>query len=249
MFLAGEVVLVRTHFAEHAHGLAVVRVGQAVPRHMIDQLAVAVADTGARVDHVRRVGHRLHAARDDNGGRAGLDQVVTQHDGLHARTADLVDGRATHADGQACTQGCLARRGLAEVGGQHAAHDDFADVRGRDARLLQGCANSCCTQRRGRHAGELAEERANGCALGTGDDNTDVRHGDLRKYLMGQGCPVNSLRIIAVPSQPGQTTLTCDSGAALPTFSCVSVVPISAPWRVMRVRGHALTGSQRRMAG
>src|SRR6185437_10059926 len=92
LVFAAEVVLVGTRFREHAHRLAVVGIGQAVPRHVVDQLAVAIADAGARVDHVRGVGHRLHAAGHHHAGRTGLDQVVAEHDRLHARAAHLVDG-------------------------------------------------------------------------------------------------------------------------------------------------------------
>src|SRR6185312_11256766 len=54
LVFAAEVVLVGARLREHAHRLAVVGIGQAVPRHVVDQLAVAVEDAGARIDHVRR---------------------------------------------------------------------------------------------------------------------------------------------------------------------------------------------------
>ncbi len=63
------------------------------------------------------------------------------------------------------------------LGRQHAAHEDFGNVAGRDARLLQCGGDGGRAQGRGRHAVELAEEGADGGALGGGDD--DVGHGKL----------------------------------------------------------------------
>src|SRR4249919_1854076 len=109
--------------AEHAHRLAVVRIGQAIPGHVVEELGAAVADAGARtVEQVRGIGHRLHAAGNDHLRRAGLDQVMAEHHRLHARAADLVDGGAASRSGDACGERCLSRRGLAEPGRQHATH-------------------------------------------------------------------------------------------------------------------------------
>src|SRR3546814_6516994 len=85
--------------AEYAHGLAVVVIGQAVPGHVVEHFGAAVLDAGARaVEQVRRIGHRLHAAGDHDIGRAGLDQVVAEHDRLHAGAAHLVDGGGARSE-------------------------------------------------------------------------------------------------------------------------------------------------------
>ncbi len=182
--LAVELVLAAGHVAEHAHRLAVVRVGQAVVRHVVEELAAAVADAGARaVEQVRGVGHRLHAAGDHHLCRAGLDQVVAEHHRLHARAADLVDGGAAGGRRQPRAQRGLAGRGLAEAGRQHAAQDDLVDLVGGQPGLLQRALDRGGAQLGGGDAGELAEEGTDGGALGTDDD--DVAHGDsggLRKY-------------------------------------------------------------------
>ncbi|MNS50666.1 hypothetical protein D3C72_833200 [compost metagenome] len=178
LLFAGELVLVHGAFGKFAHGLAVVGVDQAVVGHVVHGLEVAETVAGARVgQQMRGVGHRFHATGDHDLGRAGLDQVMTEHDGLHARTTDLVEGGRADRQRDAGGDRCLAGRGLAEVGRQHAAHQDFGDVAGRNARLFQRGGDGGRAEGRGRNAVELAEEGADGSALGGGDD--DVGHGNL----------------------------------------------------------------------
>ena len=70
LVLAGEAVLRRDHVAAVAHVHVLVRVPQAVVDHRVDDLAVAHAVAAARLgQHVGRVGHALHAARDDHARR------------------------------------------------------------------------------------------------------------------------------------------------------------------------------------
>ena len=57
------------------------------------------------------------------------DRLRRQHHGLQARAAHGVDGQARHFLGQPGLEQRLARRVLADAGGQHLAHDDFADLR------------------------------------------------------------------------------------------------------------------------
>ena len=52
--------------------------------------------------------------------------------------------------GQAGAERGLARRCLAEAGGQHAAHDDFVDLVGGDARVLQRAGDRGGAQHGGR---------------------------------------------------------------------------------------------------
>ena len=73
----------------------------------------------------------------------------------------------------------LARGRLAEAGRQHAAHDHFVDLVGRDARVLERALDRGRAEGGGGNAGELAEQGADGGALGTDDD--DVGHGDSRR--------------------------------------------------------------------
>src|SRR3546814_8277094 len=73
-------------------------------------------------------GHLFHAARDDQFDAAGGERLGAHDDGLHARPADLVDGRRLHRLGQAGLYRGLPRRRLAKSGGQHTAHIDALDV-------------------------------------------------------------------------------------------------------------------------
>src|SRR3546814_12764455 len=60
LLLAGEVVPVGAHLAEQTHRLLLVRVGQAIPRHVIDELGAAIADADTRaLEPVRGMGHRF----------------------------------------------------------------------------------------------------------------------------------------------------------------------------------------------
>ena len=85
---------------------AVSLVVQRVVGHRVDERGVAVLEALARLrQQVRGVGHRLHAAGDDDLELAGADQLVGQRDGVEAGEADLVDG-----DAAGRSSGCRRRR-------------------------------------------------------------------------------------------------------------------------------------------
>ena len=74
------------------------------PSYAIESTSVDVAVLEALAglrQQVRGVGHRLHAAGDDDVDLAGADQLVGQGDGVEAREAHLVDG-----DRRARSSGC-----------------------------------------------------------------------------------------------------------------------------------------------
>ena len=56
--------------------------------------------------------------------------------GLHARSADLVDGHRFGRAGQASADRRLARRGLAEAGGEDVAHEHLVDLVAADSRAF-----------------------------------------------------------------------------------------------------------------
>ncbi|KAF7961618.1 hypothetical protein AWV80_41440 [Cupriavidus sp. UYMU48A] len=93
------------------HEVAFVRVLEPIAVHVVEQLPVAqpVAVAATRHD-VRRVRHRLHAARDRDVARAGQQQVVREHHGLHAGAAHLAQGRRRCRRGQARAEHCLRSR-------------------------------------------------------------------------------------------------------------------------------------------
>ena len=102
LLLAGEAVGVVVLLGRLAHRLVVEGVEEPVVEGGVDELGVAVAVALARLgQQVRRLGHRLHAAGDDDLELAGADELVGHRDGAQARQADLVDG-----DRRARSSGC-----------------------------------------------------------------------------------------------------------------------------------------------
>jgi hypothetical protein len=82
--------------------------------------------------------------------------------GLEAAAADHVDGVGGHRGRQAGLDDGLARRVLADAGGQHLAQNDFAD-RGRvDAGFRQQAADHLRAEFGGRNLGERTAEFADG---------------------------------------------------------------------------------------
>ena len=126
---AGELIGGGGLLGESAHQLAgVVGVLQAVEVHGVHHPVVADARAAAVLgQQIGRVGHALHAAGDDDLGRARGQRVVGHDRRLHARAAHLVDRGRLDALRQARAERRLARRGLAEARGQHAAHEDLVD--------------------------------------------------------------------------------------------------------------------------
>ena len=119
LIVAGRVAL-----GAEAHQAGVERAPQAVGDDRVAQLGVAVAEAAAgAVGEVRRVGHRLHAAGDDDVGLAGGDHLVGEVDGVEPGQAHLVDVDRRHAHRDAGLDGGLAARHLALAGHQHLAHD------------------------------------------------------------------------------------------------------------------------------
>jgi hypothetical protein len=101
---------------------------------------VAVLEAlAALLQQVRGVGHRLHAAGDDDLALTGADELVGHGDRVDARQADLVDRDRRHVHRDAALDRGLAGGDLAAAGLQdHLAHDDVVDLVAGDAGLLQG---------------------------------------------------------------------------------------------------------------
>ena len=138
LLLAGELITFSAILGEGPHQAPlVVGVLEAVQKHMVDGAAVAHAIAGAgAVEEVGRVAHALHAAGDDDVGRARAQEVVRDHRRLHARAAHLVDRGRASRERQSGPDRRLTRRGLALARRQYAAHQDFVDAVGRDPRPL-----------------------------------------------------------------------------------------------------------------
>src|SRR3546814_8401722 len=98
---------------------------------------VADAGAGAVLLHeIGGVGHRLHAARDDDVGAAGGEAVGGHHRRLHAGAAHLVDRHRLGRFGEAGAERGLAGGGLAETGGEDTAHVAAVDIVGGNASAL-----------------------------------------------------------------------------------------------------------------
>ena len=169
----------RAILGEGAHQAAlVVGVLEAVVEHVVDHLAVAHAQAAARFrQQVRRVGHRLHAARDDDVGlpvaRMSCASIAAFIPEPHILFTVVQPAR----ERQAGAERRLARRRLALAGRQHAAHDHFLHVVGADLRALD-----CGADRGGAELGrgealELALEGAHRRAGGGDDDDRIGLHG------------------------------------------------------------------------
>ena len=171
LIVAGAVAL-----GAEAHQAGVERAPQAVGDDRVAQLGVAVAEPAAgAVGEVRRVGHRLHAAGDDDVGLAGGDHLVGEVDGVEPGQADLVDVDRRHGHRDAGLDRRLAAGHLALTGHQHLADDDVVDLVGRHAgpfeRRLDGGPAEVGGRERGEGAGHLPDGSA-----GAGDD-VGTRHG------------------------------------------------------------------------
>ena len=92
------------------------------------------------VDVVRRVGHRLLSAGDDDLRVARLDRLRGEHHGLESGAADLVDRERGDGRGDAGLERGLARRRLADAALDDVAHDDFVDRRRRGRRTRSSAA-------------------------------------------------------------------------------------------------------------
>ena len=156
----------------------VIGVLKAVEKHVIEHatMAEAVACAGA-VEQIGGVAHALHAAGDHDPGATRRDQVMGQHDRLHAGAADLADGGAGDRLGQPRPQRRLTGGRLAEARWQHIAHEGLIHRLPRDPRAGEGACDGLGAKLRRGDARKGALESAHGRADGGGDDDGVAEHG------------------------------------------------------------------------
>ena len=135
--------------------------------HRVERLHVPHAGAEARLrEHVGRLRHRLHPARDGDLDVAGADRGVEHAGRAHAGGADLVDRLRGDLLGDAGVDLRLARGDLAGARLQHLAHDDVLHLLGRHAGALQRGADGDAAEfgcfERGESAAELADGGAGG---------------------------------------------------------------------------------------
>ena len=123
--------------AGDAHVVVVVNVPQAIVDHGVDELRVAqtVSLAGLR-QQIGSIGHRFHPAGNDDRAVTGLYRLRRERDGFQSRAADLVDCHGTCCGRESAEDCSLARRILAESGGDDVAHDALIDLRRIDAGAL-----------------------------------------------------------------------------------------------------------------
>jgi hypothetical protein len=170
---ARKAVLVHTQLGKSAHQLALlIGILEAIEEHVVVQNPVAQPITGAGCgQHVRRIGHRLHATGDGDIDRTGQQFVMGNHDRLLGRTAHLGQGDARHRLRQAGAEHRLACRRLTQTCHQAATHQRFIDIFALDARLFDRGLDRNAGQLRRGHPRKLPLEGAHWRALGADDNN------------------------------------------------------------------------------
>jgi hypothetical protein len=172
-----------------AHVQGVEGAPQAVADHRVDDLVVAHAVAGARPrQQVRRVGHRLHAARDHDFGVAVVDHLVGEVQRVDAGEAHLVQRRRGNRHRDAGLDRGLPRGDLTRARLQHLTHEYVVDLLGVDAGPLERGLDREPAELHRRHAGERAGELADGSA-GRPDDHR-TGHGSLLEKSVTKWAPV-----------------------------------------------------------
>ena len=76
LLLAGDAVLFGNILPRHSHVIVVINIPEPVVDHGVHDLCIADTIALARLrKQIRRVGHRFHSARDNDGAVPGLDRL------------------------------------------------------------------------------------------------------------------------------------------------------------------------------
>ena len=172
LLLAGELgVRAVVVLGQRTHRLLGGLVEEGVVGHRVDERGVAVLEALARLrQQVRRVRHRLHAARHDDLGLTGVDQQVGLRDRVQTREAHLVDGDRRHPERQAAGDAGAAGGVLPGAGQDDLAHDQVVDLVARHPGLLQRPLDGHAAQV-GRGQGLQATEQTPDRRACSGDDD------------------------------------------------------------------------------
>ena len=166
LHLAGDAILLGNVFRGDTHVVLVEYVEYAVIYHVVDHLDVVHTGAPTHVaGDVRRAGHGLRAARQDDLVVAGTDDLGGQGQGAHRGSADLVDGHRRGRKRQADADANLARQVLADACGQDFAEDYLVDDRRVNLGALDRGLSSGNAELRCR---DVAEGAAVGADCGTG---------------------------------------------------------------------------------
>ncbi len=169
-------------FAGHPHVAVFERAPEAVVDDRVDNGAVTHAQAFADArQEIRRVAHRLHAARDRDVDVAGGNALGGQHDGLQSGAADLVDGEGGDALVQAAVERGLTSGILTVPRLEDVAHDALVHDRGIDPGAHHRLTHDMSAELSGLEVFQRAEKfpRRGSCG---GDDNAVVHRSKC------QGC-------------------------------------------------------------
>ena len=172
------------------HALRGEHVGEGVVVHVVAQRDVAVLEpVAALLEQVRRVGHRLLAAGDDDLELTCADELVGERDGVDAGEADLVDAQRRDVHGDAGLDGCLPCGDLPLTGVEDLAHDHVVDVLRVDARLVEGALDGEAAEVGAAEALERAAHPTHGGASAGDDDGGVCRHAKSSSLISHAGMP------------------------------------------------------------
>src|SRR6516162_5051177 len=172
LLFAGDAVFFGDVLAGDAHVVVVVNVPEAIVHHGVDDGGVAEPITLTRLrQKIGGVGHRLHAAGEDDGTVAGLYRLRRESDGFQPGATDLVDCHGTYLGGET-TEDCGLTRGvLTEPRWEDVAHDALIDLLGIEGGALHGLAHNDCAELRRGEIGETALKFSDRSAASRNDDN------------------------------------------------------------------------------
>lgn len=130
---------------------------------------------------IRSVAHALHTTGGNDRAVTELDALGGEHDGLHAASADLVDGGRIGAGGDARGDGDLAGRRLTNTGLDDVAEVDLLNKGGVDLacpeRMLKG---DCAELWRGEGLEGAVEGGDRGARGGDDDDFVRLQTGQQK---------------------------------------------------------------------
>lgn len=174
--LTSDAMLLSSSLAAIAHGEVVVGIPKAVGLKGVAGSELAEWRVLARQEE-RGIAHALHSTSSNDRAVTKLDSLRSEHDGLHAASADLVDGGGIGAGLKTGTKGDLTSRRLAD-----ASLDDVSEVdllnNGRVDVLGFECVLEGDDAKLGRvESLQRSIDRANGCARRRDNDNFVVGHG------------------------------------------------------------------------
>ncbi len=164
---ARDFVLLGNELGGHAHVKVFVRFPQAINDHRVENFLVAEPVARARAfQQIGAVGHRLHAAGDNDFRFAQRDRLRCKAHGFQSRAANLVDSHRGHARMQPAAESGLSRGILSQPGLHHIAHNGFVHLLRVNPRAAHGFGNHSRAQlgsgKRRKASEEAPDRRAGG---------------------------------------------------------------------------------------